>query len=300
MEPRDCVRTLAGVLLLAGSLVLLDVASAAAFSSGPPDGYAGDPPAFDTCIACHGSFPLNSGPGLLTIAGLPAAYAAGQAYPLTISIQQEGQRRWGFETTVIREDDGNEAGALTPVDVALVQLSEGPGTVRDYLKQTGAGSYAGQFDAASWQILWTAPAAGAGDAHFYLTANAANNNGLTGGDYVYAIDHLVPEAPDPALVDELMASSGLPISDLRAWPNPVLDAGSISFRLADRSEVRVWLFDAGGRLVRRLSDGPMDAGHHRLVWDGLDRHGFPVSNGLYLCRVEAGSRSLTRKILIHR
>lgn len=280
--------------------MLWDVAPVAAFSSGPPDGHAGDPPAFDTCTACHGSFPLNSGPGLVSIAGLPAAYTAGQTYPLTVSIQQDGQRRWGFETTVMREDDGNEAGALSPVDVALVQLSEGPGTARDYLKQTSAGSFAGQLDAASWQILWTAPAAGAGDAHFYLTANAANNNGLTGGDYVYAIDLLVPEAPDPAWVDAPTASSGGPLSDLRAWPNPVLDAGSISFRLAGPSEVRVLLFDAGGRLLRRLADGPMDAGYHRLAWDGLDRHGLPVHQGVYLCRAEADGRSLTRKILVQR
>ena len=37
----------------------------------------------------------------------------------------------------------------------------------------------------------------------------------------------------------------------------------------------------------------MTAGHHQIVWDGLDRHGELVSTGMYLYRMEAVTEGTT-------
>jgi hypothetical protein len=53
--------------------------------------------------------------------------------------------------------------------------------------------------------------------------------------------------------------------------------------------------------VRTLIDGiVMEPGGHRLEWDGRSDAGTLISPGLYLCRLEAGSWSETRRIALVR
>ena len=71
-------------LVAAGALLLI-AGSALAFSSGPPDGYT-NAPGEGNCTACHSTFPLNSGSGMLSLAGLPASWQPGADYDLTLSL----------------------------------------------------------------------------------------------------------------------------------------------------------------------------------------------------------------------
>jgi hypothetical protein len=162
-----------------------------AYSGGPPDGYAGDPPDFNNCTSCHSSFPPNSGDGVFDILGLPSKYVPGDTYEITVFLKDPGQSRWGFELTVI-DSGGFEAGKLISLD-NFTQISEGPGNIRDYLKHTSSGTFPGA-DSASWVFKWIAPFQGTGVSHFYLAGNAANNNGSTSGDYIYVFDTAVPES----------------------------------------------------------------------------------------------------------
>jgi flagellar hook assembly protein FlgD len=50
--------------------------------------------------------------------------------------------------------------------------------------------------------------------------------------------------------------------------------------------------------VAVLVDGPREVGRHTVVWDGTDKTGRTVSDGLYLCRIEAGSFKQTKKLLL--
>src|SRR5205085_4858658 len=74
---------------------------AAAFVTGPPASRTGAPalltfPVEPTCTLCHGSYPLNSGPGLLTISGLPGSYTPGQELTVTVTLRQADRARYGF------------------------------------------------------------------------------------------------------------------------------------------------------------------------------------------------------------
>src|SRR5262245_20108454 len=55
------------------------------FSSGPPTARTGAPGEI-TCVSCHNSFPLNSGPGALSLTGLPANYSPDQELALTLAL----------------------------------------------------------------------------------------------------------------------------------------------------------------------------------------------------------------------
>ena len=148
MQP--CNRNRALRLLVAGALMLV-AGSALAFSSGPPDGYT-NAPGENNCTACHGTFPLNSGSGMLTLEGLPENYTPGETYDLTLTLSDPDAMRWGFELTVI-EDGGTGApssGTLTATDAGTQISSSGN---RSYLKHNSGGTAPG-----SW--LAVAPSTG--------------------------------------------------------------------------------------------------------------------------------------------
>lgn len=75
---------------------------------------------------------------------------------------------------------------------------------------------------------------------------------------------------------------------LAAGPNPFGRATTLRFALPHGGEASVAVFDAGGRRVRTLASGPLEAGMHTTAWDGCDDAGRPVAPGLYFATVATG------------
>jgi len=156
-----------------------------AYPDGPPDGFAGNPPNYFSCVLCHGSYDVNSGDGSLELLGLPPAYAPGATYDLTVRLHDAGQIRWGFEITAF--GPGNQAaGTFTITDAINTQLSDNAGTSPDYMKHTLAGTRWHTPDGpVTWSFRWTAPAANT--ATFYLAGNAAEGGNDPSDDYIYTL-----------------------------------------------------------------------------------------------------------------
>jgi len=80
------------------------------------------------------------------------------------------------------------------------------------------------------------------------------------------------------------------------YPNPFNARTMISYALPRESPVHLRVLDLNGREVALLLDGSVQqAGVHRIAFDASR-----LSSGLYLCRLEAGSRAATRKMLLVR
>jgi FlgD Ig-like domain len=75
-------------------------------------------------------------------------------------------------------------------------------------------------------------------------------------------------------------------------PNPARANTSIRFTLPRPADVRLRIYDAGGRLVANLLDGPRGAGEHGVLWSGRDNAGQLVASGVYLYRLEADGREV--------
>jgi hypothetical protein len=89
-----------------------------------------------------------------------------------------------------------------------------------------------------------------------------------------------------------------------ATPNPARAASSVRASLAAPGHVRLEVYDAAGHTVRRLFDGPRDAGAFTMAWDGLDEKGAVARTGVYFYRLETagldGTASRTTRVaLIH-
>ncbi len=87
----------------------------------------------------------------------------------------------------------------------------------------------------------------------------------------------------------------VPEASLAVYPNPTNASAMVALTLGAASEVRVAVYDVLGRRVALLSEGALDAGTHRLRFDGR-----ALPAGLYLVRAESGSRSFTERITLVR
>ncbi len=81
-------------------------------------------------------------------------------------------------------------------------------------------------------------------------------------------------------------------------PNPFNPTTTISFDLASSMRVTVAVYDVSGRLVKRLVEGARDAGANHVTWDGKDDGGNRVATGVYIYRLNAGSFSESRKMVL--
>ncbi|MGH3053789.1 MAG: Kelch repeat-containing protein, partial [Gaiellaceae bacterium] len=64
-------------------------------------------------------------------------------------------------------------------------------------------------------------------------------------------------------------------------PNPSPGGTTLSYSIARAGRVRLYVYDASGRLVRRLIDGERPAGEENVSWDGSDDSGAKLRAGLY-------------------
>jgi hypothetical protein len=82
------------------------------------------------------------------------------------------------------------------------------------------------------------------------------------------------------------------------YPNPFNPSTTIRYSLPARSTVELAVFAVDGSLVRVLDSGVKEMGTHDAVWDGRDAKGEAVSSGVYFYRLNAGSFSETRKMVL--
>jgi len=104
----------------------------------------------------------------------------------------------------------------------------------------------------------------------------------------------------------------LELTDCLVYPNPTTGPARFTFELNRSALVSVKVFTVAGRLVRVLQPAPCGFGYNQLEWDGLDKDGQPLANGVYLYKLDArvteassaGSQSASAsyrdKFLVHR
>jgi hypothetical protein len=77
------------------------------------------------------------------------------------------------------------------------------------------------------------------------------------------------------------------------YPNPFNPATVFSYQLAERSSVRLQVFDIFGREIATLVDGVQEAGPQSVRWDAGG-----LASGSYFYRLQAGVFTATRRLLL--
>ncbi|NQU05704.1 MAG: T9SS type A sorting domain-containing protein, partial [Calditrichaeota bacterium] len=100
---------------------------------------------------------------------------------------------------------------------------------------------------------------------------------------------------------EVDSASGVEAGDVipltfsleNAYPNPFNSVTRIAFSLDRTVTAKIAVFDISGRQVALLADDEMPAGKHQVSFDAKD-----LTSGIYFYRLEAGSRKITKRMVL--
>ncbi|MFQ5649301.1 MAG: DUF5666 domain-containing protein [bacterium] len=86
------------------------------------------------------------------------------------------------------------------------------------------------------------------------------------------------------------------------YPNPFNPGTTIRFEIRSPNGAlagtKLTVFNLLGQTVRVLVDQPLASGNHTVQWDGRNANGNLVPSGVYLYRLEVGSASQTRRMVL--
>ena len=80
---------------------------------------------------------------------------------------------------------------------------------------------------------------------------------------------------------------------MKLYPNPASDQAIISYKLSERSHVKIRLLDARGMLLKSIWEGEVGAGEHELKVNTKD-----LAQGLYFYQLQSQENVLNRTMII--
>ncbi len=171
-------------------LSLFLVVSLSAKKKGAPPMTSGAP-GDRTCLTskCHAGNDLNSGKAEISIQGLPKVYKPNEIYDITLSLQQDGAKTWGFVATAA-DSAGEALGTLISLKHQYTQILDDSRTKsrtsRRYISHTEKSVTGPQKgESPRWTFQWKAPESATEASTFFFAVNAANGNKKKTGDYIY-------------------------------------------------------------------------------------------------------------------
>ena len=82
------------------------------------------------------------------------------------------------------------------------------------------------------------------------------------------------------------------------YPNPFNPTTTIKFDLPEPSQISLKIYNLMGQEVRTLTNEWLPTGSHRLLWNGTDQRGIPVSTGVYIYRLESHYFNQSKKMVL--
>lgn len=84
------------------------------------------------------------------------------------------------------------------------------------------------------------------------------------------------------------------VSNVKIFPNPIVDQINLSFRLDRKSEVSIKVMDALGNEVINLLNQELDSGNQNHVFETHNK----LSKGYYFVRVSAGAETVVKRVSV--
>lgn len=85
-----------------------------------------------------------------------------------------------------------------------------------------------------------------------------------------------------------------------AYPNPFTRTTTFSFDIPKNptSQVELSIYNIKGQLVRDLKPESKFSGTCSVIWDGKDKDGKSVPDGIYFYKMKGGSFTSTKKVIL--
>lgn len=117
-----------------------------------------------------------------------------------------------------------------------------------------------------------------------------NGRDFIDGPVISVSDGVITDLEEELIPDQFEVSQN--------YPNPFNPTTTIRFGLVDPGLVSIRVYNMLGEEVRTLVNNEFNTGYHEVTWNGNDNFGTKVSSGTYIYRVIAGSKVMTKKMLL--
>ncbi len=267
-------------LLSAVWIVLSSNASGAGQAQGTDR--TGSPIGDSYCGDCHGTGTYNPTVEIAMLDGTSpiTTYVPGKRYTMQVSIVAGAGTPggYGYQATVLDTKSNAQAGTLgsAPSGQRVVNLGG-----RQYAEQSRRAT------SNTFQMPWTAPAAGTGDLKVYATGLAVNGDGGTGSDNAVKAILSLSEATSTGL-----SANKILAAQIKVYPNPAVEFARVEIEGSMENE-QLWvnLLDVQGRILQRKSLQK----HNQYSQIELDVKALP--KGQYWVQVNNGSKTKTISFL---
>ena len=238
-----------------------------------------------TCMNCHDDGNFNPFVSIHVLDSANTAvtqYVPGQHYIARVTINTSGgtPAGYGFQMIALRDNGNTDLDGFTdvnPNNYKLATISNG----RTYAEHPTISA------SDTFNVRWTAPAAGTGSVTFYAAGNAVNGNNNSDGDGAHFTSlHIFEEGTLSAA--EQSAGTG---PYLRLFPSPVSAQAEMTFDMPVSAEYALRVYDLSGNLVWQ-DNRFLPAGKSTGL---LETAGWPA--GTYLVQLSGARFHLTVKIL---
>jgi hypothetical protein len=88
----------------------------------------------------------------------------------------------------------------------------------------------------------------------------------------------------------------LRISNAFNYPNPFTSATTFVFSVNYPSQIKIKIYTVAGRLIATLNSLPGDDEINQIPWDGRDKDGDELANGVYLYKITASAELLGKTL----
>jgi len=71
---------------------------------------------------------------------------------------------------------------------------------------------------------------------------------------------------------------------------------SVAFKIVKPGSTQINIYAINGVLINKLLDETKPPGAYKTIWNGKDQNGKEVKPGIYLVRLQAGRKVMTRSV----
>ena len=112
------------------------------------------------------------------------------------------------------------------------------------------------------------------------------------------IELMVADIPGAQLASQETGIAVVHEFSVRNYPNPFNPETTIEVSLPEASHVKAGVYNLLGQLVRTLADHGLNAGSHRMHWNGRNENGEQVPCGIYYLRVQTQEQVKVHQMLL--
>ena len=245
-------------------------------------------PGESTCVACHNSFPLNSGGGFIKIKTIPSLinnkYMPGQTYTMNLVVFKSGNTNFTFDFEALDSLSIN-TGTSTITDSVHTRLLTYAFNGRQNVFYNAEGI---ALDSFVFSFNWKAPLNG--EVNFYAVGNVPNIDGETPGDYIYS-DAIVNIKPfSTAGIFDLVENK-----KNKVYPNPSSGNVIIDYKTKMNQPISIQLFDNSGKEISNENKVKQISAFSIQYYLPAE-----IANGTYFLRINSSGYQETNKIIIEK